>query len=162
MNVSIEPYKPSHQSSIESLILSIQQVEYGIDIDMERQADLRDIANYYQTNKGNFWVAYSNDTLVGTIALLDIGNGQAALRKMFVHPEYRGKLYGVSAALLETLLQWVEENNIRQVLLGTTVHFVAAHRFYEKNGFVKINKNDLPPTFPIMEVDTMFFEKTIA
>jgi putative acetyltransferase len=37
----------------------------------------------------------------------------------------------------------------------------AAIRFYERNGFTLIAKEDLPSVFPIMAVDTHFFEKKI-
>ena len=35
----------------------------------------------------------------------DIGNAQGALRKMFVHPDYRGSQHGVARALLNRLLE---------------------------------------------------------
>jgi len=71
------------------LILEIQQLEFHIDIDITRQPDLFDITNFYQTGKGNFWIARSQNAVFGTIALLDIGDHQAALRKMFVDKNLR-------------------------------------------------------------------------
>jgi ribosomal protein S18 acetylase RimI-like enzyme len=38
----------------------------------------------------------------------------------------------------------------------------AAIRFYERNGFTLIEKQKLPSVFPLMAVDTHFFEKRIA
>jgi hypothetical protein len=35
----------------------------------------------------------------------------------------------------------------------------AAHRFYEKNGFVEIAKEQLPESFPLMRVDNRFFKR---
>ena len=46
---------------------------------------------------------------------------------------------------------------IREIYLGTTPKFLAAHRFYEKNGFAEIGKESLPEAFPIMSVDTKFY-----
>ena len=37
--------------------------------------------------------------------------------------------------MLDTLLRWCGEHAIDEVYLGTTAKFLAAHRFYEKNGF---------------------------
>jgi hypothetical protein len=34
----------------------------------------------------------------------------------------------------------------------------AAHRFYEKNGFKQISKQDLPDDFPLMPVDNVFYK----
>ena len=44
-----------------------------------------------------------------------------------------------------------------EVLLGTTEKFVAAQRFYEKNGFAEIEREELPVTFPLMAVDVKFY-----
>ena len=46
---------------------------------------------------------------------------------------------------------------VREVYLGTTAKFLAAHRFYEKNGFVEIDHSELPESFPVMVVDTKFY-----
>jgi predicted N-acetyltransferase YhbS len=46
---------------------------------------------------------------------------------------------------------------VREVFLGTTARFLAAHRFYEKNGFREIARQALPHSFPVMSVDTKFY-----
>ncbi len=102
-------------------------------------------------------MATENEKLIGTIALIDIDNGQGALRKMFVHKDYRGKEKGVGQLLLDTLLAWCKQKNIFEIYLGTVEQLHAAKRFYVKNGFVKIEKTTLPEKFPLMQVDTEFF-----
>jgi N-acetylglutamate synthase-like GNAT family acetyltransferase len=156
--VRIVPFSPEHADGVVSVILPIQQTEFEIPITLEAQPDLKDIRGFYQHGEGNFWVAVDGDTVVGTVALLDIGNKQAALRKMFVASTYRGAQHGVAAALLHVLLTWCRVRGIRTVFLGTTAKFRAAHRFYEKNGFREISREDLPPSFPVMVVDTKFYE----
>jgi GNAT superfamily N-acetyltransferase len=94
--------------------------------------------------------------------LLDIGKGQSALRKMFVKAPFRGPHHGVARRLLEVLLQWCALHDIGEVYLGTTAQFLAAHRFYEKNGFDEIPRAELPPAFPIMAVDTKFYRLRFA
>lgn len=158
MNSRIRPFGMNDEQQVVNLIVSIQQKEFNIPITAEDQPDLRDIPNYYQKNHGNFWVALHNEDVVGTISLLDIGNGQAALRKMFVHQNYRGSKKRTARNLLKTLLDWAKLHKLREIYLGTTPYFLAAHRFYEKNGFTKIYKEDLPKTFPIMKVDTRFYK----
>ncbi|MES1217848.1 MAG: GNAT family N-acetyltransferase, partial [Bacteroidota bacterium] len=39
--------------------------------------------------------------------------------------------------------------------------FIAAQRFYEKNGFKEIRKQELPETFPVMEVDIKFYRFSV-
>lgn len=158
MNSHIRPFCMDDEQQVVDLIVSIQQKEFYIPITAEDQPDLHDIPNYYQKNQGNFWVAFHNEDIVGTISLLDIGNGQSALRKMFVHQHYRGSEKGIARNLLKTLLDWAKLRRLREIYLGTTPYFLAAHRFYEKNGFTEISKKDLPNTFPVMKVDTKFYK----
>ncbi|NKF31639.1 GNAT family N-acetyltransferase, partial [Pseudomonas sp. BGM005] len=131
-----------------SVILPIQREEFGIDITADAQPDLRVIPDFYQSGKGQFWVAVKDDVIVGTVGLKDIGNNQAALRMMFVAAEVRGREHGVAALLLDRLFAHARDVGLTDIFLGTTDKFVAAHRFYEKNGFTEIAKSALPRTFP--------------
>jgi len=153
----IEPFRPEHAAGVVSLILPIQQVEFGIPITLQAQPDLLDIPGFYQHGCGNFWVALAAGEVVGSVALLDIGNGQGALRKMFVAATHRGAGQGVAKALLETLLAWCRAHGIGEIYLGTTEKFLAAHRFYEKNGFHELSRSELPERFPVMAVDSKFY-----
>ena len=155
--VIIEIYTDTHKNAVTDLILSIQNSEFGIPITLEAQPDLNEIPRFYQTNNGNFWIAKSDDEIIGTISLLDIGNHQGALRKMFVNKNYRGKEFGVGQKLLNTLVDWTKDRGFTEIYLGTTDKFTRAQRFYEKNGFKEIEKKELPETFPVMEVDSKFY-----
>jgi N-acetylglutamate synthase-like GNAT family acetyltransferase len=156
-NVHIEPYTDIHKNDVADLILSIQTGEFGIPITLEKQPDLQAIPTFYQTNNGNFWIAKVEDQVIGTISLLDIGNNQGALRKMFVDKNYRGKEFGVGQQLLTTLVDWAKYHGITEIFLGTTAKFIRAQQFYEKNGFQEIPKHELPNSFPVMEVDIKFY-----
>jgi len=83
--------------------------------------------------------------VVGTLGLLDLGERQAALRKMFVRVEYRGAEHAVARRLLDALLVWSRAHATHEIFLGTTAKFLAAHRFYEKNDFREIARAELPP-----------------
>ncbi len=157
----IERYEGRFDKEIAELIVEIQSKEFSIPITLSDQPDLQQIASFYQRAAGNFWIARDGQKVVGTVGLLDIGNNQAALRKMFVAKEYRGKEFGVAQALLQKLLEWARQNELVSVYLGTTSAFIAAQRFYEKNRFSKISKDTLPKSFPIMAVDSVFYEKRL-
>ena len=155
--IEIVPFAPQHAEGVGALIVGIQRDEFQIPITLEDQPDLQDIPAFYQQGAGNFWVAVSEGKVVGTVALRDIGGHKGALRKMFVHASYRGPKHGVSADLLSTLLEWARARGLKDVYLGTTEKFLAAHRFYERNGFRQIGANELPPSFPKMALDTRFY-----
>lgn len=156
-DIKVRPFIPGDEDELVPLIVGIQNREFKIPISAEDQPDLMDIPEFYQSGSGNFWVAECGGSIVGTVALLDIGGGQAALRKMFVDAEFRGGGAGTAGLLLETLFAWAGENSVGQIFLGTTSKFHAAHRFYEKSGFIEIEKALLPDTFPVMSVDTKFY-----
>ena len=160
--ISIAPFVPADRDGVAQLIVGIQRGEFGIAITYDDQPDLKDIPGFYQTGDGNFWVARSGAAIVGTISLKDIGNAQVALRKMFVDAAHRGRAHGVAQALLDTSIAWARERGVRDIFLGTTAKFLAAHRFYEKNGFTEIDPDTLPAGFPRMAVDTKFYVLSIA
>lgn len=160
MNYRITAYTNDYKQSIIDLILPIQTEEFNVAITAGDQPDLQDIPGYYQQGAGNFWVAVIDETVISTIALSDIGNQQGALRKMFVHKAYRGKNHGVAQALLNTLLSWAREKGLRELFLGTTDKFHAAHRFYEKNHFQQVPATSLPAHFSRMAVDSIFYRYT--
>lgn len=158
--VTIQRYCAEYQRGVVQLILPIQNEEFGIAITAEQQPDLGDIEHFYQQGNGDFWLAQIGDRVVGCIALKDIGERQTALRKMFVAAPYRGREWGVASALLNTLLMHARHRGVEDIFLGTTAKFLAAHRFYEKNGFSEIPVTDLPASFPLMTVDTKFYRLT--
>ena len=160
-NPIVKQYSNEYQAQVIDLILHIQQQEYNIPITKDDQPDLFAIEDFYQTGNGNFWVAIYNDKVVGTISLLDIDNNQVALRKMFVKKEFRGAKYKTASLLLKTAIKWAKEHSVNDVYLGTTPQFLAAHRFYEKNGFTSIGLNELPENFPILQVDKKFYQYSV-
>lgn len=159
--MKIAEYNDDYKEEVIDLILSIQQNEFNIPITINDQADIKNTSQFYQNGNSNFWIALIDNKVTGTIALLDIGNKQAALRKMFVAKEYRGKELMLASKLLNTLMNWCKNKNVTELFLGTTDKFIAAHKFYEKNGFAEINKNDLPEKFPLMQVDSKFYKMSI-
>lgn len=155
--IHIVEYNNDYQVQVIGHILGIQTKEFNVPVTLKDQPDLENISSFYQHGNGNFWVALLDGEVIGTIALIDIGNSQTALRKMFVAKDYRGKDKGISKQLLCTVLDWCKLKNIKEIYLGTVSILHAAHRFYEKNGFDEIAKMELPANFPIMEVDTKFY-----
>lgn len=158
----VKQYSKEYHSQVVDLILHIQRQEYNIPITKEEQPDLFAIEDFYQTGNGNFWVAICNDKVVGTISLLDIGNNQVALRKMFVDQDFRGATFRTASLLLNHAMGWGKENSIKEVYLGTTPQFVAAHRFYEKNGFTSVGLEELPENFPVLQVDKKFYQYSLS
>lgn len=146
----------TYSKEIIDLILNIQQKEFNVPITIEDQPDLMQIEDFYFANGGSFWGAFIDGELVGTIALVKFDEKAAAIRKMFVKKEFRGKEYGIAQKLLETLITYCQKNRIDEVYLGTVSILEAALRFYERNHFIRIEKEQLPSKFPLMNADNVF------
>lgn len=146
----------TYSKEIIDLVLNIQQKEFNVPITIEDQPDLMQIEDFYFANGGSFWGAFIDGELVGTIALVKFVEKAAAIRKMFVKKEFRGKEYGIAQNLLEILIAYCHKNGIDEVYLGTVSILEAALRFYERNHFIRIEKEQLPSKFPLMTADNVF------
>jgi len=157
----IEPVGNLYSQQIVDLIIPIQQIEFGVPITLEDQPDLMDIESNYHATGGNFWAAFQDGKVVGTIALISIGDENGVIRKMFVSKDFRGKEFGIAQNLLNGLITYSKARGITDLYLGTVDILKAAIRFYERNGFVALEKQDLPSTFPIMSADNVFYHLEI-
>ncbi|MBL1221183.1 GNAT family N-acetyltransferase [Chryseobacterium sp. L7] len=157
MKINIQPLDNTYSDQLIDLILSIQQKEFNIPITIEDQPDLRQIDSFYQEAGGNFWGAFIDGELVGSIALVKFDERAGAVRKMFVKKEFRGKELNIAQKLLEVLISFCRENGIDAIYLGTVSVLKAAMRFYERNYFVQVEKENLPVRFPLMSADDVFY-----
>lgn len=154
---SISIFTPELSQAVIDFVFPIQTEEFGVRVSLDEQPDLKDIAGYFQNSASNFWVAQAEGQVIGTIALKDIGGQGFALKKMFVHKDWRGATPSVAHALLKAAIEWAQSHDARQIILGSTPMMTRAHRFYEKHGFLSIAKEDLPSAFPLVHVDEIFY-----
>lgn len=161
-NIKILTYDDSYKDKIINLILKIQVEEFGFITTINDPPGLESIVSFYQLNGGNFWVALDGEDVVGTIGLRILSNGQAAMKRMYVAKDYRGKNYGIAKLLLNNLIDLCQQKKIKELYLGTRAAYLAAHRFYEKNEFREVLKAALPAEFPIASVDTKFYKRNVS
>lgn len=136
-------YQDSYKEQVIGLILDIQNQEAKINLTLEEQPDLYDIQTSYIRSGGNFWIALNErGEVIGTIGLMKKQEGYAILKKFFVHSGYRRQKVGYE--LYQTLMEYCVKNQVKAILLDTPSVAKDSHRFYEKNGFVRIAKEDLP------------------
>jgi N-acetylglutamate synthase-like GNAT family acetyltransferase/DNA-binding MarR family transcriptional regulator len=156
--VRIVSFEPDHQPQVIHLILGIQAGEFSIPITADDQPDLDDIPRAYQKD-GCFFVALDGARVVGTIGMIRFASSSAAIRKMFVHRDYRGS--NLAGRLLDAVFHDARRAGIESVTLGTISLLKAAHRFYEKSGFDRIDADELPRDFPRMAVDDRFYQRKL-
>lgn len=162
MEVHISQIKNESAAAIIDLILPIQQIEFKVAITLSDQPDLLAIEEVYYQKGGSFWGATIDGKLVGTIAMIKFSDHEAAIRKMFVKKEFRGKELGIAQRLLENLITHCKSHGIDHLYLGTVPVLEAALRFYERNGFLKMEKSALPVQFPLMGGDSVFYQLELS
>lgn len=143
---------------IVNLIENIQKNEFNLPITQEINANvLKAETEFYYHNSCNFWYAVDKDgAIIGSVGLKKIDGHNAEVKKFFVQQQYRGK--GVADKLMQTLMQAALKHHFKYLYLGTVNVLNAAHRFYEKNGFLRITERDLPRKFVKSPLDTIFFK----
>jgi GNAT superfamily N-acetyltransferase len=144
-------YTDHYKDKTVRFILHVLEDEFG-HIGFERP-DIHDIPNAYMKDGGNFWLVVENDEVIGTIGLMNYGNGRGYLKRMYV--DERKREQGIGLRLLQTLLAFARERGYRELYLGTTEKMVAAVRFYKKHGFERLETP--PPDLPIVG-DSLFLK----
>ena len=157
MSFRIQSFEPKYQPEVIALVERIQVGEFNIPIEEAQRKELHSISEFFQKDKGNYWVALFNEKVIGTIAVIDIGNRAFELRDVFLDKEYRGRVTGFAKHLLDTVFSWSKERDVNTIYLGTALKFIAAHRFYEKHGFHEIARSDMPSYCQPMDCDEKFY-----
>jgi GNAT superfamily N-acetyltransferase len=137
MTVAIRPGLDADEASYIRLI-GDSWGEYPnciLDVDGE-VPELRALATYFTGSGGALWVAEEAGRVVGMVATRPLGSDRAwEICKMYVEKTQRG------TGLAHTLLAGAEDHAMRagaeRLVLWTDTRFDAAHRFYEKRGYVR-------------------------
>ncbi len=108
--------------------------EYLIDID----GDEKDFfAQYNQVYLENVVVCYEDEIAVGCGAFKKHENNTVEIKRMFVHPDHRGK--SIAKIILNELELWATELNNKTIILETSLKLEAAIALYSKSGYVPIS-----------------------
>lgn len=78
-------------------------------------------------------VAYWDGVPAGTGAVKRYSGTQAEIKRMFVHPDFRGR--GIASAIVKNLEDWARALGFVECLLETGVKQVEAVRLYPKLGY---------------------------
>ena len=125
------PFEAVHADGFRSLVADTLR-EFDFEPDPELDDDLDDPDTTYAA----LWVALDGDTVVGCVALRDLGDGTVQLKRMYLRPGMRGR--GLGRQLLGVALDWARAHDMGRVQLDTSERMVAAQRLYEAYGFVRV------------------------
>lgn len=160
----IERYQEIDKEKVIELVLGCQNDGSRPLVGIADQPELLCVEKSYFSGGGYFWVAKEEDMLIGSIGLMNAGDGIGILKKFFVCEAYRGKPHHVGQKLYLQALAFAKEHAFKELILDTPKNTQRAHNFYEKAGFMKIDKKDLPVRYhyPYHEKDCDFFRLTLS
>lgn len=81
-------------------------------------------------------LAYIDKTPVGCGCFKHYNDNSAEIKRMFVHPEFRGK--GISKLILNELEAWMIKFGLKSAILETGINQTEAISLYKKSGYKKI------------------------
>ena len=155
--IQIQPYDPVYQERINAMMAGIQD-EYNEIITTRHSTKIQEV---YMKPGQKYWVALAEEQVAGTIGIVMFEKDKAVVKRMMVDKDFRGEAYGTANQLMCVALEWAANEGARVVYLGTMTQFVAAQRFYLKNGYVSIPEKELPLQYPQNPMDTVFFKKEL-
>jgi ribosomal protein S18 acetylase RimI-like enzyme len=126
----IREFEPDDQTAARQLILDGLAGHWG-ELDLTLNPDLNDIALSFAN--GVFLVAFWEDKLAGTGALVPEGNGRGRIARMSVDQSLRRM--GIGRSLLDMLIQYGRELGYNEIVLETTETWEDAVGFYQRYGF---------------------------
>lgn len=154
----ITVYNDKYKEEVITLILHVQNVEYGVGISVEEQPDILDIHSNYINDGGNFWIALNDkEEVIGSIGLQKKNKEIAVLKKFFVYKDYRGKEFGTGKKLFEALLDFDKKQGFSKIILDTPSKATRSHSFYKKVGFKETDKQNLPIKYDYPNRDSIIF-----
>lgn len=159
--IEIQPYTEEDCEEVIALVLSCQNDGTRPFVSVNDQPELLNIREKYIAGGGNFWVAKDHGKVAGCIGLMLCGDGLAILKKFFVYALYRGTPHNLGRQLYTTLSDYAKENGVQRLLLDTPRNTDRAHKFYEKAGFQRITKEEVPILYEYPYADSDFFLKEI-
>jgi N-acetylglutamate synthase-like GNAT family acetyltransferase len=131
--ISIRDGVSEDSKAVRQLIMQILKDEYnavGEAMDLE---DLHDLSQTYGGDRDLFLVAEKDGMIIGTVAVKEDSQETALLRRIYVHPDFRGKGYG--DALFSEAIDFCEQHGYQNVFFRGTDRMQTAISLCLKNGF---------------------------
>jgi GNAT superfamily N-acetyltransferase len=129
-DINILPFQSEYQAEVKNLILAGLAEHWGT-LDPTKNPDLHDITRTYAN--GIFLVAWQNNQIIGTGALLPKSNDTAEIVRMSVIPNMRRK--GIGRKILQKLCERAKFEGYKRLVLETTETWHEVIEFYKQFGF---------------------------
>ncbi len=136
---TIRSMKPGDLGYVASSHMMLYGVEHGFDNTFEYYVggDVMAFAKKIDPEKENLWIAENRFRRMGSIAIVNNGDGVAQLRWLLVEAAARG--CGLGEKLVETAVGFARQKKYEKIILMTTDFLTPARRLYDKFGFYQVS-----------------------
>ena len=136
MTPKIRPGRDSDTAGFIALIGECWSQYRGVILDVDGEMpELRSLATYYASKGGRLWAAEAAGQIIGMIATMPHGAGTWEICRVYTLPSTHGS--GLGRQLLETAEAHARAAGATRLVLWSDTRFDRAHRFYEKQGYVR-------------------------
>lgn len=133
LKISIREADDSDCYGLIELISSIFEDYENCVLDLDGiDKDLHTIKTTCQFQGGNFWVAVTEEKIIGCVGLVQ-KEMISELKRLYVSKAYRR--HGLGSRLLNLVIFAALENSARAVDCWSDTRFIEAHEFYLTHGF---------------------------
>jgi putative acetyltransferase len=129
---TIIEYSEEYQEVVKEFVIAAHE-EFGFPYNQDLDADLENPSIFYKDRGGVLYLLLDGTRLIGTVAVKNLGDGAAELKRMYLNKMYRGQ--GLGQRLLDHALVFCRERSFKRVVLDTNIQQVDAQKFYGRNGF---------------------------
>lgn len=135
----IELYQAENQTQIYDFLNNVySELNWRFDL----QGKHKSYTNI-EDNFDKFWCLFDDDTLIGTVALRNMGSSDYELKALYLYKAYQGRKLGYM--LLHTAIDYARKNHYQRIFLDTVSTSENALRLYRRNGFCDTERyNDNP------------------
>ena len=102
--------------------------------------DLQEVRQRYGGTVAGFWVADVDGVVAGTAAIRPKQGSTCELKRLYLRPDQRGA--GLGQRLYEHAEAFARTAGYDRIWLDSSRRFAKAHRLYQRNGFVLLERLD--------------------
>ena len=140
--INIRPATPADSAELLRLIQWAMQVyaaNSGITASLDAMRETEDDLKRHII-QNHVLVAEHKNVLIGTVRLIDLGNGHAYFSRFAVHPHLQQT--GVGKLIYQAAEEWLCQQNFRTVELHTALTNEPLVNFYRSRGFDLVETDD--------------------
>ncbi|MBD2702910.1 GNAT family N-acetyltransferase [Spirosoma sp. BT702] len=132
--ISIIPYEPAYQPDFKRL--NVDWISHYFTVEKHDLEQLDEPEKYILPNDGQILFAKEGDTILGCVAIVNMGETGFELAKMAVSPEARGK--GIGKKLCVAAIDYARKKGVKTLWLESNRRLTPALTMYASVGFREV------------------------